>query len=281
MASNPIPVFIGSGEQSVLERKVLIYSLRKHSKRDLAIHVFNGTHNAIERENEPPSLAPLSLQLKYRNMTEFSLYRYLIPQLCSFQGKAIYLDSDMVCFSDIAQLFDAPMANSDFLAKKIESAGGEKTWESSVMLIDCARCRFDLDQIFAEIDAQAYTYREFSRLGKGFLALHPYRIGEIDPNWNVLDYCDSSTKLIHYTDLFTQPWKYPDHPHGHVWFAYLREAMGAKFITQRDIDLAILRGHARADLRQGNNPRLVGKVRHRLKQWITRTQSAIERKASV
>ena len=46
--SNTVKVFIGSGEASLLERKVAIYSLQKHTKRNLDIYVFNGTHNAFE-----------------------------------------------------------------------------------------------------------------------------------------------------------------------------------------------------------------------------------------
>lgn len=114
-----IRVFIGSGEASLLERKVAIYSLRKHTNRELDIYVFNGTHNAIELNDEEPFLAPLSLKLKYRNITEFSLYRYLIPQLCNYQGKAIYIDSDIICLSDIGKLFDSPLGDGDFLAKKM------------------------------------------------------------------------------------------------------------------------------------------------------------------
>src|SRR5262245_25571349 len=105
----PVRVFIGSGEVSRIERKVLIHALRKHSSRDLDIYVFNGTHNAIERNDDPPFEAPLSLRLKYRNSTEFSLYRYLIPEICDFQGRGLYVDSDMVVLRDIGELFDTPM----------------------------------------------------------------------------------------------------------------------------------------------------------------------------
>jgi hypothetical protein len=44
MTPQPVKIFIGSGEQSLLERKVLIYSLHKHTRRELDISVFNGTH---------------------------------------------------------------------------------------------------------------------------------------------------------------------------------------------------------------------------------------------
>ncbi|MFN9917781.1 MAG: hypothetical protein ACK53L_34660, partial [Pirellulaceae bacterium] len=104
--SSPVRVFIGSGEASLLERKTLIHSLRKHTRRELDIYVFNGTHNAIERNDEAPILADMPLWIKYRNYTEFSNYRWLIPAICNHQGRAIFLDSDMVCLSDIGELFD-------------------------------------------------------------------------------------------------------------------------------------------------------------------------------
>src|SRR6476660_5069035 len=158
MSAQPVKIFIGSGEQSLLERKVLIYSLHKHTRRELDICVFNGTHNAIERDGQAPVLAPLPLELKYRNQTEFSLYRYLIPELCSCQGRAIYVDSDTICLADVGDLFDLPLSDSDFLAKReyAEYDGG-KMWGLSVMLIDCERTQFPLLEIFSEIDQGLYT----------------------------------------------------------------------------------------------------------------------------
>jgi hypothetical protein len=268
MASGAVKVFIGSGEQSLLERKVLIHSLRKHTRRDLDICVFNGTHNALEKGDAVPVPAPLPLHLKYRNLTEFSLYRYLIPELCSFQGRAIYLDSDMICLTDIGQLFDSPLDGYDFLAKReAYDEGNEKMWGLSVMLIDCARCRFDLERIFADIDQALYTYREFSQLGTNFLDRYPYWVGELDPDWNVFDRYDSKTRLIHYTNLFTQPWKYHDHPFGELWFSYLRDAQNAGRVTAQDVELTILRGYARPDLREGNSPRRGGKFKTFLRRW--------------
>jgi lipopolysaccharide biosynthesis glycosyltransferase len=267
MAEGPLKIFIGSGEQSLLERKVLIYSLHKHTQSNLDIAVFNGTHNAVEKGGQPPALAPLPLHLKYRNQTEFSLYRYLIPELCSFSGRALYLDSDMICLQDIGGLFDVDVAGYDFMAKReYADRDGEKMWGLSVMLINCERSRFPLEKIFEEIDRGLYTYTEFSQMGKKFLAHHPYQIGEIDPSWNVFDHADPNTRLIHYTNLSTQPWKYPGHPQGELWFSYLREACAAGFVTDHDINLTVQRGYARPDLRQGNGGRAAGKLDALLKR---------------
>jgi hypothetical protein len=44
----------------------------------------------------------MSLRVKYHNATEFSLYRFLIPEVCAHQGRAIHLDPDMVCLDECA-----------------------------------------------------------------------------------------------------------------------------------------------------------------------------------
>ena len=251
MDSTAVRVFIGSGEASALERKTLIYSLRKHTKRPLDLYVFNGTHNAIEHDDEPPKLAPMSLRIKYENFTEFSLYRFLIPQLCNFEGRAIFLDSDMVCLTDIGELFDMPMNGAAIMCSKAYRSG---EWGTSVMLMDCSRCRFDLEQAFDEIDAGKYTYTDFTCFGPPYLDVHPLMLCELDPNWNVFDRHDENTKIIHYTHLTTQPWKYPGHPFGELWFQYFREAFAGGVITERDVQKATWRGYARLDILEASLP---------------------------
>lgn len=280
-----VRVFIGSGEASLLERKVAAYSLRKHSKRDLDIYVFNGTHNAVELNDGEPFLAPMSLRVKYRNVTEFSLYRYLIPDICGRRGRAIYIDSDTICLTDIGELFDAPMNGAHFLAKSEAYDGG--LWGLSVMLIDCEACSFDLETVVDEIDAGLYTMNEFACVSPRFLSRHPYRIGELDPRWNSFDQHDSETKLIHYTNLYTQPWKYTGHPYGDLWFEYLEEARAAGCVTPRDIELSLVRSYVRLDLLEGNNPpaptpksgpsrlrRLARPVKKALKSLVSNTDAA-------
>lgn len=250
MNSQPrVKIFIGSGEASLIERKTAIHSLRKHTTRDLDIYVFNGTHNSVRLNDGEAFLAPMSLRVKYRNITEFSLYRYLIPELCNYQGKAIYIDSDTVCLSDIGELLDTQMDGAHFLAKAFP---GEELWAMSVMLIDCQRCRFNLEGTITEVDAGVYSMKDFSCMSPRFLAHHPYTIGRLDPMWNVFDQWDDGTKLIHYSNLHTQPWKRPNHPYGELWFSYFNEALEEGYITTEDIELSMNRFYVRLDLLDGN-----------------------------
>lgn len=258
--SDSIRVFIGSGEASLIERKVAIYSLKKHTNRALDVYVFNGTHNAIELNDREPVLAPMPLKIKYRNVTEFSLYRYLIPQICNYQGKAIYIDSDIVCLADIGELFDSELNEADFLAKKEAD-----TWALSVMLIDCEKCHFDLTAYCNEIEQGLYTYQDFSQMSPKFLYYHQFSIVQLDPNWNVYDHYDPSTKLIHYTNLKTQPWKAANHPRGELWFQYFREALEQEIITEADINLSIMRSYVRGNIRKGMTNNLLKRLLNRVR----------------
>jgi lipopolysaccharide biosynthesis glycosyltransferase len=248
-----VTVFISSGEASLLERKVLMYSLRKNSRRDLDIRVFNGTHNTVEREGHAPEPAPMSLKVKYQNVTEFSNYRFLVPEICGNTGRAICMDSDTIAIGDVGELFDAEMGDNNFLAKP--AAYGDKTddqWGLSVVLFDCARTRFALDQYFDEIASGLYSYTDLHQMRPKFLAHHPFKVGRIDPRWNEFDRCYKDTKLIHYTNLYAQPWKFRSHPYGDLWFRYFDEARKAGYITDRDIEVTLVRAYARRDLLEGN-----------------------------
>jgi hypothetical protein len=258
----PVTVFISSGEASLLERKVLMYSLRHNSTRELDIRVFNGTHNTVEREGHLPEPAPMSLKVKYQNVTEFSNYRFLVPQVCGHQGRAISMDSDMIALGDIGELFDADMDDNQLLAKP--SAYGSEAdgqWGLSVMLIDCARTRFPLDRYFDEIQEGLYSYTDLHQMRPRFLAHHPFDVGAIGGRWNEFDHRDKDTRLIHYTNLYTQPWKYRSHPHGDLWFDYFEQARKAGYITDRDIELTLVRSFARKDLHEGNRLRLSSYLR--------------------
>lgn len=276
--SEPVRVFIGSGEASLLERKVLIYSLRKHASRALDIRVFNGTHDSLEHDGAAPMPLHTPLEAKYSNVTEFSNYRFLIPRLCEHAGRAVWLDSDTVCLADIGGLLESRMEGSGVLAlPDAYGLPGEQRWGLSVAVFDCARCRFDLQSMFGEIRAGLYTYADLHQLTPRFRSVHPVEVAALDPNWNVFDRYDRSTKLIHYTNLLTQPWKYRGHPYGGLWFRYFSEARREGFISAQDIELTLVRWYARQDLLAGNDWTLYSLTRHYLRDARRLFESRLRR----
>ena len=250
---------------------MLIHSLKKHSSRPLEIYVFNGTHDTIERDNESPVRVNMPLEIKYRNYTEFSNYRWFIPKLCNFEGRAIWMDSDMVCLEDIAQFFDTEMGDNALLAKP--AAYGEtdqKKWGLSMILIDCAKCQFAPEHYFQEISDGKYTYTDLHQMTPAFLEYHPFKIGTISPGWNDFDQLTEKTKLIHYTDLFRQPWKAQGHPFGKLWFQYFHEAIEAGELTKEDVEKTRTRFYVRPNIWEGNTPQKPSLIKRVIKKVLNR-----------
>jgi lipopolysaccharide biosynthesis glycosyltransferase len=267
-----LKVFIGSGEASVIERKVLIHSIRKNTTVDVDICVFNGTHDSLEVNDQPPVRINMSLRAKYKNFTEFSNYRFLIPQLCNHKGRAMFIDSDTICLGDLKELVELDMQGKNFLAKSdAYKDKGSDRWALSVMLIDCEKTRFDLEKYLDDVDEKKYSYTDLHQLSPAFQKFHPFNIGKLDSQWNDFDHYDARTKIIHYTNLYSQPWKSPGHKHGRLWFDYFKDAVKSGFVTEDDINKAILRWYVRKDLRDATN----SGVKFHFKELLTSIRKSV------
>jgi hypothetical protein len=84
-------VFIGYDPRQPIAYNVLADSIVRHASQPVAI----------------TALSLKTLPIKRRGLTEFTFSRFLVPWLCDFKGKALFLDADMVVTGDIAELFAA------------------------------------------------------------------------------------------------------------------------------------------------------------------------------
>ena len=143
--------------------------------------------------------------------TEFTFTRFLVPELCNFEGWALFMDCDMILTTDIAELFaqaDDQYAvmcvQHDYKPKQGTKMDGQtqtvyprKNW-SSVMLINCghpSNQQLDMDLVNSPEINGAYLHR--------FSWLNDEEIGKLDHTWNYLVgvYDDiEKPKLIHYTE---------------------------------------------------------------------------------
>ena len=143
--------------------------------------------------------------------TEFTFTRFLVPELCNFEGWALFIDCDMILTTDIAELFaqaDDQYAvmcvQHDYKPKEGTKMDGQtqtvyprKNW-SSAMLINCghpSNQQLDMDLVNSPEINGAYLHR--------FSWLKDEEIGALDHTWNYLVgvYDDiEKPKLIHYTE---------------------------------------------------------------------------------
>lgn len=157
--------------------------------------------------------------------TLFSLCRHMVPEICGFEGRAIYMDCDKIVFDDISKVWNLPM--DDFAMLRLKSG------QFSVMLMDCGKLKpYPVRKLLED----RIPYRQLIRgeyLPEGW-------IGARIPNeWNCLDQHTSGTKLLHYTCMQTQPWAKPGHKFGHLWFDMLAEAIREGFLSLEDVTSSI------------------------------------------
>ena len=194
-------------------------------------------HSIQRRASIPVSIKPL-VQKDLRDArlytrergptesTEFSLTRFLVPALAGYRGWSLFMDCDMLCRADIAELFAQRQADKAVLVVKhdyvpktqrkfldqVQTKYERKNW-SSLMLFNNERCRALTPQYVSSASG---------------LELHRFKwvddelIGELPKEWNWLvteyDY-NPNAKIVHYT--LGGPWfdAYRECEYAAEWFA--------------------------------------------------------------
>jgi hypothetical protein len=215
---DPIRVFVGGTAEHDLPTRVLEHSIRSR--------MANPERLELRRLWDSTIPIPVPAAPQNRGRTTFSFHRFLIPEECGFEGKAIYLDSDMIVFGDIAELFDRPFPPGVKVMSTID------TWQTAVLLIDNS-IGWRVADIVAKLDAKELGYQQVMNL------LFEAQMGRfartIPACWNSQDRSDDATKLLHFTAMNLQPWLTRDHHLAKVWEAELRAALEAGSVTHDQV----------------------------------------------
>ena len=223
-------IFIGWDSRFPEPADVLQYSLKKHASIPIDVHYLDLAEltkkHGFQREHDPLA------------STEFTYTRFLVPYLCAYEGTAVFMDNDMLCLGDVKELDELDMSGSALRVVKHDyqptntvkmygcpqTSYPRKNW-SSLMMMDCSKLTLWTKEVVAT-QTGAYLHR--------FEDIADDAIGEIPKTWNTLDWMDSTTKLIHYTN--GGPWfeEYEDHSHADVWFRYRDEMRAQQSRTQSD-----------------------------------------------
>ncbi|MEZ5598475.1 MAG: class I SAM-dependent methyltransferase [Pseudomonadales bacterium] len=203
-----VRIYVGTEPAQFRAERVLVWSILKHRDpgRHYQVYLMSNLRG-FDRSDWK---------------TGFTNYRYAVPGLAGFQGRAIYNDVDQIYFSDPALLFDTPM--QDHAVLSIDER------ETSVMLLDCEKLR----DIWPLAQAQGASHHKRFRAQVHNAGLW----GTMDAAWNARDdeYRAGTSHLLHYTTLHKQPWqpfpellKYEPNPLAGLWTDLEAEADAARF----------------------------------------------------
>ena len=184
-----IKVFVGASISDDLDaEEVLYYTLRKNSSEPLEIIPLKPIGNLAGFESG--------------TATPFTNLRWAIPELCNFEGKAIYMDSDIMNFRDIAELWNTDMGGKAILGTTSPVKRKTGPFEYSVALMDCYRMK----QYVTPIEELKKTINLHQQMHRGLLG----DTGLLDMRWNMMDsisFNQGDAWNIHFTIIPTQPWK--------------------------------------------------------------------------
>ena len=231
---SPVRVYVATTEGQMLAVRVLEYSILKHAS--LSVRVFPLHRSGID--------IPTPREESNRPRTPFSFQRFLIPECARYQGRAVYMDSDMQVFKDIRHLWTLPFEGADVLAVAGDPKLG-RVPQFSVMLLDCASLDWNIRDIVGRLDVGELSYEDLMYR----MVLSQKIRADVPRIWNSLEsYREDETALIHYTDMETQPWVSTRNPRGYLWVRELIEAVENGSISLDDVGENVRKKQVRPSL---------------------------------
>ena len=202
-----------------------------------AVAYYTLAHSIQRRASIPVRIAPLmQSQLKgvysrprgSTESTEFSLTRFLVPYLAGYRGWTVFMDCDMLCRADVAELQNliarqadkavlvckhdyVPKTESKFLGQ-VQTKYPRKNW-SSLMAFNNERCRaLTPDYVNTASGLELHRFAWVDDAAIGGLPL--------EWNWLVDEYPhNDAAKIVHYTLGGPYFDAYKDCDYAGEWFA--------------------------------------------------------------
>ena len=207
-------VFIGADPRQTVSLTVLAHSIAKNA-------------------TGPVQISPLvldQLPITRQGLTPFTFSRFLVPHLCNYEGWGLFLDADMLCLGDIAEVFDIGRVDTSKAAYVMKDQPPFE-W-ASMILFNCAH---PANKILTPAHIEDRTTTNLHKIG--WLADHD--IGRLPLEWNVcVPYSyegrlvngaaakapPENPKLVHFTQGVPHWWETEDQPYADLWRAYRDEA---------------------------------------------------------
>ena len=212
-------IFIGWDSRFPEAADVLRYSLLKQATIPLEIHYLKLVDLDLLRPRDPLA------------STECAYARFLVPYLCNYRGKAMFLSSDTLCLADVREIDQLDMVSYALRIVEhryspsqvmnvhgcLQNAYPRKNW-SSPMLMDCSKLR-----LWTREAVESYPAAYFER----FQDIPGEQIGEIPWRWSALDALDQTAKLVHFASGTPRSGRLSSSPHATLWARFRDDMLAA------------------------------------------------------
>jgi len=225
MSSHQMRIFIGYDSREPVGFHVLSYSILRRASTPISISpiALNQLSGIYKRSRGPTE------------STEFSLSRFLTPYLSGYKGYSLFLDSDMLCLGDIAELFDLVLSmpvkpvyvcQHDYTPRSSRKMDGavqvkyhRKNWSSLMIFSNdlCLRLTPQYINMASGLDLHQFNWIDRDAIGSLPLEFN-YLVGE---DWQ----SKSPPKIIHYTNGIPALPGYESCEYADLWHEELREMM--------------------------------------------------------
>lgn len=188
----------------------------------------------MRRASGPVAITPLlieQLPITRRGLTSFTFTRYLVPWLCGFEGRALFLDADMLCLADVYELNEL----SDDSAVQVVKHPDPMRFEwPSLMWFNCEKCTALTPEFIENGNPHVLEWGEVGELPKEWNHL----VGYDDPNPDA-KIAHFTMGIPHYDEVspceFAKEWhadKYWSH-HSVSWLRLMGQSVHAPHVLAR------------------------------------------------
>lgn len=229
-----------TSKENIYTIKILYTNVTEENK--IKIKKYETENISIEFVDLNKQLEEIKEKLYTRNyFSNTTYYRLFIPELYPEYDKAVYIDSDTVCLSDIAELYNTDMGDNliagipdgviqaidifkDYVERVVGVADYNNYFNAGVIVMNLKELRdykfeekfiYMLEKIKFEV-AQDQDY--LNRLCKG-------RVKILDYSWNrmpVMGKTEGKINLIHY-NLGAKPWYFDNVVYQEYFWEYAKK----------------------------------------------------------
>jgi len=198
MFKETIKIFVGCDPNNcdLEQMMVLEYSIKKNTQYPIDI-----TWMQLSHDENSPWFSDQNQQHGWRTekwATPFSGFRWAIPELCNFKGRAIYMDADVIVLTDIAKLWNTPFDQN----KMVIAKGGKSTARLCTCVWNCELAKQYLPAL-DQLKQDENGHRKLMKLIKE----HPELVQNYTDSYNCIDGEEltiDQIKILHYSDMGTQ-----------------------------------------------------------------------------